>query len=100
MASHFLAIRGRPANGDDIPALMTAACLTAGCWLLAEWPPRRRAHGLLAGHPPRGHPHRSSWPRSGGGSTLTGWHRHLTLAPFAQAVCAMLRTDPKVPAPG
>ena len=32
MASHFLAIRGRPANGDDIPALMTAACLAAGCW--------------------------------------------------------------------
>jgi hypothetical protein len=34
------------------------------------------------------------------GRSFTGWHRHVTLAALAQAFCTMIRTDPKVPAPG
>ena len=34
------------------------------------------------------------------GRSFTGWHRHVTLAVLAQAFCTMIRTDPKVPAPG
>ena len=34
------------------------------------------------------------------GRSFTGWHRHVTLAVLAQAFCTMLRTDPKVAAPG
>ncbi len=34
------------------------------------------------------------------GRSFTGWHRHVTLAALAQAFCTLLRSDPKVPAPG
>ena len=34
------------------------------------------------------------------GRSFTGWHRHVTLAVLAQAFITMIRTDPKVPAPG
>ena len=34
------------------------------------------------------------------GRSFTGWHRHVTLAVLAQAFCTMIRTDPKVAAPG
>ena len=34
------------------------------------------------------------------GRSYLGWHRHVTLAVLAQAFCTMLRTDPKVLAPG
>ena len=34
------------------------------------------------------------------GRSWTGWHRHVTVAALAQAFCTMLRTDPKVLAPG
>jgi SRSO17 transposase len=34
------------------------------------------------------------------GRSVTGWHRHITLAVLAQAFCTMLRSDPKAPAPG
>jgi hypothetical protein len=27
-----------------------------------------------------------------------GWHRHVTLASLAQAICTQLRYDPKAPA--
>ena len=39
MTSHFLAIRVRPAN-RDIPRAADGSL--PDCWLLAEWPPRRR----------------------------------------------------------
>src|SRR5713101_7437623 len=34
------------------------------------------------------------------GRSYLGWHRHVTLAVLAQTFCTMIRTDPKVPAPG
>ena len=34
------------------------------------------------------------------GRSFTGWHRHVTLAVLAQAFITMIRTDPKVAAPG
>jgi SRSO17 transposase len=34
------------------------------------------------------------------GRSWTGWHRHVTLAVLAQAFCTMIRTAPKVRAPG
>ena len=34
------------------------------------------------------------------GRSVTGWHRHVTLAALAQAFCTMIRTDPKALAPG
>jgi len=119
MSSHFVAIRMRPASrhipreaGQSLPA----------CWLLAEWPPgadeptdywlstlpedtpitklvrlakirwriehdyRELKHGLGLDHFE--------------GRSLTGWHRHVTLAVLAQAFCTLLRSDPKAPAPG
>jgi SRSO17 transposase len=119
MASHFLAIRVRPAN-RDIPRAEDGSL--PDCWLLAEWPPhadeptdywlstlpedtpveelvrlakirwriehdyRELKHGLGLDHFE--------------GRSYAGWHRHVTLAALAQAFITMLRTDPKVPAPG
>jgi len=119
MTSHFLAIRVRPAN-RDIPHADDGSL--PQCWLLAEWPPeadeptdywlstlppdtpipelvrlakirwriehdyRELKHGLGLGHFE--------------GRSYPGWHRHVTLAALAQAFCTMIRTDPKVPAPG
>ena len=34
------------------------------------------------------------------GRSYLGWHRHVTLAVLAQAFITMIRTGPKVPAPG
>ena len=119
MTSHFLAIAVRPAN-RDIPRAADGSL--PACWLLAEWPPeadeptdywlstlppdtpiaelvrlakirwriehdyRELKHGLGLGHFE--------------GRSYRGWHRHVTLAALAQAFCTMIRTDPKVPAPG
>ena len=119
MTSCFLAIRVRPAN-RDIPRATDGSL--PGCWLLAEWPPqaeeptnywlstlpedsaieelvrlakirwriehdyRELKHGLGLDHFE--------------GRSFAGWHRHVTLAVLAQAFCTMIRTDPKVPAPG
>ena len=119
MASHFLALRVRPAN-RDIPRAPDGSL--PDCWLLAEWPPeadeptgywlstlppgtpaaelvrlakirwriehdyRELKHGLGLGHFE--------------GRSYLGWHRHVTLTALAQAFCTMIRTDPKVPAPG
>jgi hypothetical protein len=33
-------------------------------------------------------------------AAYTSWHRHVTLAALAQAFCTMIRTDPRVLAPG
>jgi SRSO17 transposase len=119
MASQFLAIRVRPA-GRHVPRAADRS-LPAG-WLLAEWPPaadeptnywlstlpgdtaieelvrlakirwriehdyRELKHGLGLAHFE--------------GRSWLGWHRHVTLAALAQAFITMIRTDPKVPAPG
>jgi SRSO17 transposase len=119
MTSHFLAIRVRPANRDihragdgSLPA----------CWLLAEWPPGadEPTDYWLSTLPPDTpiselvrlakirwrieHDYRELKTGLGlahfEGRSYAGWHRHVTLAALAQAFCTMLRTDPKVPAPG
>jgi SRSO17 transposase len=120
MTSHFLAIRVRPANrdipraGDGSPAGCwpngprgRTSPRTTGCRTCPQAPPveelvrlakirwriehdyRELKHGLGLDHFE--------------GRSYTGWHRQVTLAALAalaQAFCTLLRTDPKVPAPG
>lgn len=119
MTSHFVAIRVRPAN-RDIPRADDGSL--PECWLLAEWPPEadEPANYWLSNLPPDTpiaglvrlakirwrieHDYRELKTGLGlghfEGRSFTGWHRHVTLAVLAQAFCAMLRTDPKVAAPG
>jgi SRSO17 transposase len=119
MTSHFLAIRVRPAN-RDIPRAADGSL--PECWLLAEWPPEADEptdywlSDLPADTPVAElarlakirwrieHDYRELKTGLGlahfEGRSFTGWHRHVTLAVLAQAFCTMLRTDPKVPAPG
>ncbi len=118
MTSHFLAIRVRPAN-RDIPRGPDGSL--PACWLLAEWPPEAdepscywlstcpKTPPSRAGPPGQDQvAGRARLPRAEGGLGLdhfegrsfTGWHRHVTLAVLAQAFCTMIRSDPKVPAPG
>jgi SRSO17 transposase len=119
MRSHFLAIRVRPAN-RDIPRAGDGSL--PDCWLLAEWPPWADEptdywlSDLPAGTPIEElvrlakirwrieHDYRELKHGLGldhfEGRSYTGWHRHVTLAALAQAFCTLLRTDPKVPAPG
>jgi SRSO17 transposase len=119
MTSCFLAIRVRPAN-RDIPRADDGSL--PECWLLAEWPPHADEptdywlSNLPAGTPVAElvrlakirwrieHDYRELKTGLGldhfEGRTWTGWQRHVTLAALAQAFCTMLRSDPKVPAPG
>jgi SRSO17 transposase len=119
MTSHFVAIRVRPAN-RDIPRADDGTL--PDCWLLAEWPPEadEPAGYWLSNLPPDilvtelvrlakirwrvEHDYRELKTGLGlghfEGRSFTGWHRHVTLAVLAQAFCTMIRTDPKVPAPG
>jgi len=119
MTSHFLAIRVRPAN-RDIPRAADGSL--PACWLLAEWPPGAEEPtdywlSTLPGDTPLAelvrlakirwrieHDYRELKTGLGldhfEGRSFTGWHRHVTLAVLAQAFCTMIRTDPKVPAPG
>ena len=119
MTSHFLAIRVRPAN-RDIPRAADGSL--PECWLLAEWPPEAdEPTGYWLSNLPPDTPiaelarlAKIRWPvehdyrelKTGlglghfEGRSFTGWHRHVTLAVLAQAFCTMIRTDPKVPAPG
>ena len=119
MTSHFLAIRVRPAN-RDIPRADDGSL--PECWLLAEWPPHADEptdywlSDLPTGTPVAElirlakirwrieHDYRELKTGLGldhfEGRSFTGWHRHITLAALAQAFCTMIRTDPKVPAPG
>jgi SRSO17 transposase len=119
MTSCFLAIRVRPSSrhiprGPDrgFPA----------CWLLAEWPPEaEEPSGYWLSTLPEDTPleelvrlakirwrieHDYRELKTGlgldhfEGRSFAGWHRHVTLAALAQAFCTLLRTDPKVPAPG
>jgi SRSO17 transposase len=119
MTSQFLAIRVRPAN-RDIPRAPDGSL--PDCWLLAEWPPHadEPTDYWLSALPPGTpiaelirlakirwrieHDYRELKHGLGldhfEGRSFTGWHRHVTLAVLAQAFCTMIRTDPKVPAPG
>ncbi len=119
MTSCFLAIRVRPAN-RDIPRAADGSL--PDCRLLAEWPPEadEPAGYWLSDLPAdtpvaglvrlakirwrAGHDYRELKTGLGldhfEGRSFTGWHRHVTLAVLAQAFCTMIRTDPKVPAPG
>jgi SRSO17 transposase len=119
MSSQFLAIRVRPAN-RDIPRAGDGSL--PDCWLLAEWPPEadEPTDYWLSTLPPGTpiaeltrlakirwrieHDYRELKRGLGldhfEGRSFTGWHRHVTLAVLAQAFCTMIRTDPKVPAPG
>jgi SRSO17 transposase len=119
MTSHFLAIRVRPAN-RDIPRGPDGSL--ADCWLLAEWPPEadEPTDYWLSNLPEDTpieelvrlakirwrveHDYRELKTGLGldhfEGRSFTGWHRHVTLAALAQAFCTLLRSDPKVPAPG
>jgi SRSO17 transposase len=119
MTSWFLAIRVRPAN-RDIPRGPDGSL--PACWLLAEWPPAADEPtdywlSTLPTDTPieeivrlakirwrAGHDYRELKTGLGldhfEGRSYLGWHRHVTLAVLAQAFATMLRTDPKVPAPG
>jgi SRSO17 transposase len=119
MTSHFLAIRVRPAN-RDIPRGPDGSL--PECWLLAEWPPEADEPSdywlsTLPAETPIAelvrlakirwrveHDYRELKTGLGldhfEGRSYLGWHRHVTLAVLAQAFCTMLRTDPKVLAPG
>jgi SRSO17 transposase len=119
MTSWFLAIRVRPAN-RDIPRSPDGTL--PECWLLAEWPPEadEPTDYWLSNLPPGTpiaelvrlakirwrieHDYRELKHGLGldhfEGRSYLGWHRHVTLAVLAQAFCTMIRSDPKVPAPG
>jgi SRSO17 transposase len=119
MTSHFLAIRVRPAN-RDIPRADDGSL--PECWLLAQWPAEadEPTDYWLSNLPPDTpiaelvrlakirwrveHDYRELKTGLGldhfEGRSFTGWHRHVTLASLAQAFCTLLRTDPKVRAPG
>ena len=119
MTSYFVAIRVRPAS-RRIPRAADGSL--PECWLLAEWPPEadEPTGYWLSTLPPDTplaelvrlakirwrveHDYRELKTGLGldhfEGRSFTGWHRHVTLAVLAQAFITMLRTDPKVPAPG
>jgi len=119
MGSHFVAIRVRPASRH---VAREADRSLPACWLLAEWPPEADEPdgywlSTLPENTPIGelvrlakirwrieHDYRELKHGLGldhfEGRSYAGWHRHATLAALAQAFCTMIRTDPKVPAPG
>lgn len=117
MRSRFLALRVRPA-GRKIPRATDGSL--PECWLLAEWPPgaaeptdywlstlptdiRLRDLVRLAKIRWRiEHDYRELKDGLGldhfEGRSWLGWHRHVTLAAVAQAICTQLRRTPKAPA--
>ena len=119
MTSHFIAIRVRPAS-RRIPRAADGSL--PACWLLAEWPPQASepTDYWLSDLPEDTpiaelvrlakirwrieHDYRELKTGLGldhfEGRSFTGWHRHVTLAVLAQAFITMIRTDPKVAAPG
>ncbi len=119
MSSHFLAIRVRPASRH---ITREADRSFPACWLLAEWPPGAgEPDGYWLSALPEDTPieelvrlakirwrveHDYRELKTGlgldhfEGRSYAGWHRHVTLTALAQAFCTLLRTDPKVPAPG
>jgi SRSO17 transposase len=119
MTSFFLAIRVRPAS-RHVPRAADRSF--PACWLLAEWPPGAdEPSGYWLSTLPEDtvieelvrlakirwrveHDYRELKTGLGldhfEGRSYLGWHRHVTLAVLAQAFCTLLRSDPKVPAPG
>jgi SRSO17 transposase len=119
MTSCFLAIRVRPASRH---ITREADRSFPACWLLAEWPPEAsEPDGYWLSTLPEDTPveelvrlakirwrieHDYRELKTGlgldhfEGRSFAGWHRHVTLAALAQAFCTLLRTDPKVRAPG
>nr|WP_112265779.1 IS701 family transposase [Lentzea terrae] len=117
MRSRFLALRVRPAS-RNIPRAADGSL--PECWLLAEWPPgapeptdywlstlpadiRLRDLVRLAKIRWRiEHDYRELKDGLGldhfEGRAWLGWHRHVTLAAVAQAICTQLRRTPKAPA--
>ncbi len=117
MRSRFIAQRIRPAN-RNIPRAGDGS--VPECWLLAEWPagePEPTDYWLstlpadttlrvlvrLAKIRWRiEHDYRELKDGLGldhfEGRSWIGWHRHVTLASVAQAICTQLRRSPKVPA--
>jgi SRSO17 transposase len=119
MTGWFLATRVRPASRHITRA---ADRSYPACWLLAEWPPEAdEPSGYWLSTLPEGipleelvrlakirwrveHDYRELKTGLGldhfEGRSYLGWHRHVTLAVLAQAFITLLRSDPKVPAPG
>lgn len=117
MRSRFLALRVRPAN-RNIPRGSDGSL--PECWLLAEWPPGEpeptdywlstlpadvRLRDLVRLAKIRWrieHDYRELKDGLGldhfEGRSWIGWHRHVTLAAVAQAICTQLRRTPKAPA--
>jgi SRSO17 transposase len=117
MRSRFLALRVRPAN-RNIPRATDGTL--PECWLLAEWPPGEpeptdywlstlptdiRLRDLVRLAKIRWrieHDYRELKDGLGldhfEGRSWIGWHRHVTLAALAQAICTQLRRTPKAPA--
>jgi SRSO17 transposase len=117
MRSRFLALRVRPA-GRTIPRSDDGTL--PECWLLAEWPPGEpeptdywlstlpadvRLRDLVRLAKIRWrieHDYRELKDGLGldhfEGRSWIGWHRHVTLAALAQAICTQLRRTPKAPA--
>ena len=117
--SSFLAVRVRPA-GRPVPRQADRSF--PACWLLAEWPPEAdEPSGYWLSTLPEDTPleelvrlakirwrieHDYRELKTGlgldhfEGRSYLGWHRHVTLAVLAQAFITMIRTDPKVAAPG
>jgi SRSO17 transposase len=117
MRSRFLALRVRPAS-RNIPRAADGSL--PECWLLAEWPPGEpeptdywlstlpadiRLRDLVRLAKIRWrieHDYRELKDGLGldhfEGRSWLGWHRHVTLAAVAQAICTQLRRTPKAPA--
>jgi SRSO17 transposase len=120
LASHFVALRVRPA-GHRAAARLAADGSLPAVWLLAEWPPEQPepTDYWLATLPEDiplaelvrlakirwriEHDYRELKTALGldhfEGRTFTGWHRHVTLVTAAQLFLTLLRTDPKAAAP-
>lgn len=118
MRSQFLAIRVRPAN-RDIPRGDDGSLPER--WLLAEWPPHadEPTDYWLSNLPDDTpitelvrlakirwrieHDYRELKTGLGldhfEGRSYQGWNRHVTLVAIAQALCTLLRLDPKAHAP-
>jgi SRSO17 transposase len=119
MTGYFPAVRVRPASRHISRA---ADRSLPACRLLAEWPPEAdEPSGYWLSTLPEDtaigelvrlakirwrveHDYRELKTGLGldhfEGRSCLGWHRHVTLAVLAQAFCTLLRSDPKVRAPG
>jgi SRSO17 transposase len=120
MASHFVALRVRPAGRRATARLAADGSLPA-VWLLAEWPPDEpEPTDYWLSTLPKGtplaelvrlakvrwrieHDYRELKTALGldhfEGRTFAGWHRHVTLVTAAQLFLTGLRSDPKAVAP-